>query len=138
MTKHNLPTAQTGADQVDEKLARPGGLSYLEIPAINVRQSAAFYAAVFGWNVSDGNTDWPKFMDQSRHLLGRWVTGRAVSRDPGLLPYIYVDGIEETVARVVNHAGEIVKLPYREGNLWVSTIRDPAGNLIGLWQDPDR
>jgi predicted enzyme related to lactoylglutathione lyase len=26
----------------------------------------------------------------------------------------------------------------REGDLWVATVRDPAGNLIGLWQEGPR
>jgi len=35
----------------------------------------------------------------------------------------------------VAHGGEVVKAPYPEGNLWVATVRDPAGNMIGLWQE---
>ena len=30
---------------------------------------------------------------------------------------------------------EIVKAPYAEGALRVATVRDPAGNVIGIWQD---
>jgi predicted enzyme related to lactoylglutathione lyase len=66
------------------------------------------------------------------------VTGRAISREPGLLPYIYVDHIDEVVGRVVAHGGEVVKAVYPEGNLWVATVRDPAGNVIGLWQEGPR
>jgi predicted enzyme related to lactoylglutathione lyase len=36
---------------VDTRLARHGHLSYLEIPALDIEQSAAFYEAVFGWKV---------------------------------------------------------------------------------------
>ena len=36
---------------VGAKLARNGGLSYLEIPAIDARHSAVFYEKVFGWNL---------------------------------------------------------------------------------------
>jgi predicted enzyme related to lactoylglutathione lyase len=46
-----------------------------------------------------------------------------------------VDRIEEVVERVVPNGGEIVKAPYREGNLWVSIIRDPVGNVLGVWQE---
>jgi predicted enzyme related to lactoylglutathione lyase len=123
---------------VDATLARHGGLSYLEIPAIDARKSAAFYAKVLGWNLQDVDSDHPKFMDQTGHLLGRWVTGRMAAKETGLLPYIYVDGIEEVVKRVVPEGGEIVKPIYAEGNLWVATIRDPAGNVIGLWQEQPR
>jgi predicted enzyme related to lactoylglutathione lyase len=57
-----------------------------------------------------------------------------VSREPGLLPYIYVDDIDHVVERIVTQGGEVVKPPYPEGDLWVATFRDPAGNLIGVWQ----
>jgi hypothetical protein len=140
----NVPMAQDNrqpprsATGVDRQLARHGALSYLEIPAVEVRRSAAFYAEVFGWTVGAGDTDNPKFADQIGHLIGRWVTGRAISREPGLLPYVYVDRIDDVVKLVVSHGGEILREPYCEGNLWVSTIRDPAGNVIGLWQERDR
>ena len=50
-------TASAGT-VVDASLARQGGLSYLEIPAIDPRQSTAFYEKVVGWNVrGDDPTD---------------------------------------------------------------------------------
>jgi predicted enzyme related to lactoylglutathione lyase len=137
MTQDNRQQPRS-ANCVDEQLARHGALSYLEIPAVEVRRSAAFYANVFGWNVSDGDSDNPKFADQTGHLIGRWVTGRAISLEPGLLPYIYVDRIDDVVKRVVPQGGEILREPYCEGNLLVATVRDPAGNVIGLWQERDR
>ncbi len=50
------------------------------------------------------------------------------------LPFIYVDRIGEIIESVTQNGGEIVKPPYAEGNLWVATIRDPAGNVMGIWQ----
>jgi len=125
---------QNNTTGVDASLARHGALSYLEIPAIDARRSAAFYEKVLGWHLHGEDADQPKFSDQAGNLIGRWVTGRAISREPGLLPYIYVDRIVDVVAQVVAQGGEIVKAPYPEGNLLVSVIRDPAGNVIGLWQ----
>jgi hypothetical protein len=50
-------TASSGTGE-DASLAWHGGLSYLEIPAIDPRQSAAFYEKVVGWNVlGDDPTD---------------------------------------------------------------------------------
>jgi uncharacterized protein len=119
---------------VVNRLARHGHVSYLEIPAIDLEKSAAFYEAVFGWSIRRSEAERPSFDDRSGDLIGRWVTGRAVSREPGLLPFIYVDRIDEIVERVVIQGGEIVKPPYPEGDLWVATIRDPAGNVMGIWQ----
>ena len=119
-------------------LARHGGLSYLEIPAFDVRQSATFYEKVLGWNLRGHDSDDPRFNDATGHLIGRWVTGRAISREPGLLPFIYVDHIDNAVERAAAHGGEVVKAPDPEGDLWVATVRDPAGNVIGLWQQGPR
>lgn len=131
---------QSGSNQkqpagVDATLARHGGLSYLEIPATDVARSAKFYAVVLGWNVEGAETDHPKFMDPTRHLLGRWKTGRAVSRDAGFLPYFYVNDVDAAVARAVANGGEIVRPAHPEGNLKVATVLDPAGNQLGLWQE---
>ena len=80
---------------MDAILARNGGLSYLEIPAIDVRRSTAFYLNVLGWMSRGEEAGEGKFSGQTGHLIGRWVTGRAVSRRAGLLPFIYVDRIYE-------------------------------------------
>lgn len=119
---------------VEKRLTRHGHLSYLEIPAIDVNRSAAFYEAIFSWQIEGLDTGHPKFDDRSGDLIGRWVCGRVVSREPGLLPYIYVDDIDDIVERIVRHGGAITKPPYPEGNLWVATFRDPAGNVLGIWQ----
>jgi predicted enzyme related to lactoylglutathione lyase len=123
---------------VGERLARHGGLSYLEIPAVDRRQSAVFYEQALGWNLLWHDTEDPRFHDATGHLIGRWVTGRMISREPGWLPYIYVDGIDDALERVAAHGGEVVKAPYPEGNLWIATVRDPAGNVVGLWQQGPR
>jgi predicted enzyme related to lactoylglutathione lyase len=138
MTQNDRDAARSSATDVDARLARHGGLSCLEIPAIDARQSATFYEKVLGWNLRWRDAGDPHFEDATGHLIGRWVTGRAISRDPGFLPYIYVDCIDDAVARVVAHGGEVVKPPYAEGDLWVATFRDLAGNLIGLWQQGPR
>jgi predicted enzyme related to lactoylglutathione lyase len=134
-TQDSHQEKQTDAAGVDALLARHGGLSYLEIPATDARRSAAFYQNVLGWRVRGEDADQPKFSDQTGHLIGRWVLGRAISQQPGLMPYIYVDHIDDIVKRVVPNGGEIFKTPYREGNLWVAVFRDPAGNFIGVWQE---
>jgi len=138
MAENDHEGTPSSGSGVDARLARHGGLSYLEIPALDARQSAAFYEKVLGWNVHGHDTDDPRFHDATGHLIGRWVTGRAISREPGLLPYVYVDHIDGAVQRVTAHGGEVVKAAYAEGNLWVATVRDPAGNVIGLWQQGPR
>jgi predicted enzyme related to lactoylglutathione lyase len=123
---------------VEARLTRPGGISYLHIPAVDVGQAARFYENVFAWNVRDHDTDRPSFDDGTGHVSGAWMSDQAISREPGLLPYIYVEHIDETVERITAHGGQVVVAPYPEGTLWVATFRDPAGNVMGLWHEGPR
>src|SRR5262249_61672818 len=134
MAGHDHQTTGSGTG-VDTHLTRHGGLSYLETPAVDAQQSAAFYRQVLGWSLERRDTGDLRFEDATGHLIGRWLTSRAISREPGLLAYFYVDCIGDAVGRVVPYGGEVVQEPYVEGNLWVATVRDPAGNVIGLWQE---
>ena len=123
---------------MSEHLFGHGRLSYTQIPASDVRKSAAFYASVFGWQVRGGSDSHLSFTDATGDMIGAWLTGLAASREPGVLPYIYVHGIDGIVDRIKTNGGEIVKSPYAEGDLWVATFRDPAGNVIGIWQHGPR
>jgi predicted enzyme related to lactoylglutathione lyase len=137
------PTVSRGAasartrdgDAVDASLSRSGGLSYLRIPAVDPKQSAMFYEHVFGWMVDGHETSRPSFRDGTGHVAGAWVTDQEPSRPAGLLPYIYVDTIDETTELIQAHGGEMIEAPSPEGNLLVATFRDPAGNVLGLWQE---
>ena len=118
----------------DQHLFGNGRISYIQIPASNVREAAAFYASVFDWKIRGGSDHHLSFTDATGDMIGAWVTGRAVSSEPGVLPYIYVHGIDAAIDRIKAHGGEVVKSPYPEGNLWVATFQDPSGNVLGIWQ----
>jgi predicted enzyme related to lactoylglutathione lyase len=128
-------TAKTDAEVAGTGLARNGKVSYMQIPALDVARSAAFYGAVFGWsNRDDGKADHRAFEDASGDLIGAWVTTRAPSAATGPLPYVYVTDIDATIAAIQGEGCPLVREKYVEGDLWVATFRDPAGNTIGLWQ----
>jgi predicted enzyme related to lactoylglutathione lyase len=119
-----------------ELLPRPR-LCYLEIPAVDIRKSVNFYEEIFGWNIRHRDSGRPSFDDATGYVSGAWVTDRPISREPGLLPYIWVDGMDEVLSRVVAHGGEIVKARRLDspGGEWIATFRDPAGNVMGLYQE---
>jgi uncharacterized protein len=111
-----------------------GRLSYVQIPAMDVHQSATFYEKVFGWQLRGGSDNHFSFTDATGDMIGAWVTGHGISVEPGVLPFIYVHGIDATLEQVIANGGVVVKAPYPEGDLWVATFRDPAGNVLGVWQ----
>jgi predicted enzyme related to lactoylglutathione lyase len=112
---------------------RPGGVSYLRIPAPDPKRTAAFYAAVFGWTV-DTDRENPSFADGSGHVIGHFVPDLSVAGDAGVRPYVYVDDVRQTLDRALANGGAPATAPYPEGNLTVATFRDPAGNEMGVWQ----
>ena len=134
----NQPTAAGDRHSVEAGLARPGAVTYLHIPATEPRRAAAFYREVFGWSINRPDSDRPSFDDASGLLSGAWISDHLAVAEPGLLPYIYVADIEETVSGIIAHGGAIVTEPYPEGRLTVATFRDPAGNVIGIWHDTTR
>ena len=116
-----------------------GRLSYIQIPARDAFQSANFYQKVFGWNPrDDGTADHVGFADATGDMIGAWNTDLGVAAEPGVLPFIYVHGIDAALERIRANGGAVVKDPYPEGQLWVATFRDPAGNVLGVWQQGPR
>jgi hypothetical protein len=112
---------------------RPGGISYVRIPASDPDKLAAFYGAVFGWSIrKHGNS--PAFTDRSGHVIGHFVSDQASTADHGIRPYIYVESVVDTIEQALAHGASVVIDPYPEGDLTIATLRDPAGNTIGIWE----
>jgi predicted enzyme related to lactoylglutathione lyase len=138
MTADDTGTGAAPEDEAARHLFGHGRLSYLQIPAADVRASSTFYARVFGWVTRGGSETHLSFTDTTGDIIGAWVTGRQPSREAGILPYIYVHGIDRILESIAGNGGEIVSPPNPEGTLWVATFRDPAGNLLGVWQQGPR
>ena len=112
-----------------------GKIAYIEIPAIDIERSAAFYAKVFGWRIKkreDGST---AFDDTTGEVSGTWVVKRPASAEPGLLIYIMVEDMAATVDAVIAAGGQIVDSIYAS-TVEIGRFHDPAGNVIGLYQEP--
>lgn len=113
-----------------------GKVCYLEIPAADVQRSAGFYAAVFGWQIRQRGDGHTAFDDATGEVSGAWVTGRPPSREAGLLVYIMVDDATSTLERIVTHGGAIVQPLGADAPEITARFSDPAGNVLGLYQEP--
>lgn len=113
-----------------------GKICYLEIPALDVARSSEFYRAVFGWHIRRRGDGHLAFDDGVGEVSGSWVTGRPPSPQPGLLVYIMVDSVAAAVSAVIANGGEIVQRIGVDAPEITARFRDPAGNVIGLYQEP--
>ena len=114
-----------------------GKICYVEIPATDVEASAAFYEAVFSWRLRTRGDGATAFDDTIGEVSGTWVTGRPPASDPGLLLYVMVDDAEATVEAIVAHGGEVVQPIGGDAPEITARFRDPGGNVIGIYQEPD-
>ncbi|PYV19398.1 MAG: glyoxalase [Acidobacteria bacterium] len=113
-----------------------GKICYIEMPATDTRRSADFYRRVFGWNLRERGGNEISFDDTTGEVSGRWVLGRAPSSKPGLLVYVMVDSVARTLELIVASGGEIVQPIGADAPEITARFRDPAGNVIGLYQEP--
>ena len=113
-----------------------GKLCYIEIPAVDIHRSADFYAKVFGWQIRQRRDGRIAFDDTTGEVSGTWVVGRKASSEPGLLIYIMVDSVAETVDAVIANGGVLVQAIGADAPEVTARFRDPAGNVIGLYQEP--
>ncbi|HYU30846.1 MAG TPA: VOC family protein [Thermoanaerobaculia bacterium] len=111
-----------------------GKICYLEIPTVDVRRSAAFYQAVLGWQIRERGDGRIAFDDGVGQVSGTWVTGRPPASEPGLLVYIMVDSAATTLDLVIANGGEIVQPIGMDAPEITARFRDPAGNVLGLYQ----
>ena len=113
-----------------------GKVCYIEIPALDVHTSSDFYKNVFDWNIrqrGDGNI---AFDDGVGEVSGTWVLGRRAMTEVGLLIYIMVDSVAATIDAVIASGGEIVQPIGMDAPEVTARFSDPAGNVIGLYQEP--
>ena len=113
-----------------------GKICYVEIPALDVARSAAFYERVFEWNMRTRGDGATAFDDVVGEVSGAFVTGRPPSGTPGLLIYIMVDDAAAAVQRVIANGGEIVQPIGVDAPEITARFRDPAGNVLGIYQEP--
>src|SRR5437773_9126875 len=78
-----------------------GKVCYVEIPAADIDRSADFYAGVFGWRLRRRGDGRVAFDDATGGVSGTWVVGRRAGSEPGLLLYIMVDSVEETIEAIL-------------------------------------
>jgi predicted enzyme related to lactoylglutathione lyase len=105
-----------------------GQVGYLQLPALDIAASAAFYEQVFGWQAE---LRYGSF--RAPALIGQWTTERAPAPSAGPLLWICADDLYPTLERVSEHGGRVVSAPsLDQGERWLAEIDDPAGNRIGI------
>ena len=115
-----------------------GKICYIEMPTEDVERSSNFYKKVFGWNIRKRGDGATSFDDTVGEVSGSWVKGRPPAGKPGLLFYIMVDSVAKTLDALVANGGEIVQPIGADAPEITARFKDPGGNVIGLYQQPEK
>ena len=106
-------------------------LVYVEIAGDDGEKLKAFYDAVFGWKMDGKKQPGYGFIPMVEPDGVLW----GIRQDPpGVVVYIQVHEVQETLDQVVAHGGSIA-LPVTEvPGIRFALFHDPAGNVLGLVQ----
>jgi uncharacterized protein len=114
-----------------------GKICYVEMPAADIARSAEFYKRVFGWKMRTRGDGAIAFDDTVGGVSGSFVLGRPPSSGkPGLLMYVMVDSVAAALDAVVASGGGVVQPVGADAPEITARFSDPAGNVIGLYQEP--
>jgi predicted enzyme related to lactoylglutathione lyase len=115
---------------------RTGKLCYLELPAADVDASADFYRRVFGWTIDRRGDGALAFTDTVGGVSGVFVTDRQPADDPHILVYVMVADAEAAVTSIAASGGRLVRWTPPEAAETFAWFADPAGNVLGIYQQP--
>jgi len=115
---------------------RTGKICYLEIPAIDLSESALFYQRAFGWHIRQRNDGSTAFDDTTGEVSGTWVLGRPPSNGSGLRVSIMVASATTAIEAIIAAGGEIVQPVNPDEHEVYALFRDPAGNIFSIYQQP--
>jgi len=121
---------------------------HFEIPCDDAKRASEFYSKVFAWNMSEipemkytmavtGPTD-----EQNMPLEKGFISGGLFNRAdmdtplPHPMVTMDVDNIEDSLKKVVEAGGEVVKERTTVGDMGaVAYFKDTEGNINGIWED---
>jgi predicted enzyme related to lactoylglutathione lyase len=117
--------------------SKHGKVCYIELPAAEPAKSAQFYREIFGWNIRTRGDGATSFDDTIGEVSGFFDPGKRPATDPGFIVSIMVDDIRKTIAQIERFGCEVVDPPGFHPTEQIAHFRDPGGNLLGLYQEPD-
>jgi uncharacterized protein len=117
-----------------------GTPSWVELVTPDQKAAQDFYAGLFGWDYDDND------MGDMGHYYIATLDGGSIGGVSGPMPgmeghpaywgvYLAVDDVDAATAKVESAGGKVEAGPFDVGdNGRMSSIQDPTGARVGLWQ----
>lgn len=115
----------------------PGTPAWADLATADVAASAAFYRAVFAWELADLGPEFGHYTICTRRGLAAAGLGPIMgSGGPSVwTTYLATDDVDKTADAVTAHGGAVVVAPLDVGDQGRMAVAvDPTGAIFGLWQ----
>ena len=110
-------------------------LNYVEFPATDLEATKEFFIAAFGWSFIDYGPDYTAFSDQGLDG-GFYKADRKSSPENGAaLLVFYSNDLEETLHKVLEFGGIIIKPIYSFPGGRRFHFAEPSGNEFAVWSE---
>jgi len=115
-----------------------GAIGHIELNVSDLDRAMNFYNTLFGWSFEEPFPDYAWFKTPWGAGGGLFSRGE-VPRGESPLVYIKVLSVEYAVNKAVELGGEI-DIPVAKMGRWglFAHLKDPDGNVIGIYQSPPK
>lgn len=109
-------------------------ISHIEIPSTDFDLSTKFYSHLFGWDLKPFGSGYSLYNTQKGLTVGLRKVEKVNSGDTTIF-HVNVEDIEATLDKI-NFAGGAIErgktvIPVYG---WYALVKDPCGNVLGLYQ----
>ena len=108
-------------------------IDYLEFCVKDMAAAKQFYATAFGWEFTDYSPTYVGIKGAKKEQGGFTTDGE--TKSGGVLPTIYTDDLEASLARVGKARGKIIKDIFSFPGGRRFEFSDPSGNIVAVWSD---
>jgi len=112
----------------------PNPFAHVELSTDDVKKAKKFYSSVFAWKLNDMPAMAYTMIDVSGGVGGGLQKKQTPEQPSAWLPYVQVDDVKATMAKVLKAGGKAM-LEYQEvGEMGsIAIFVDPQGATLGLW-----
>lgn len=110
-------------------------ITHIELSATDPKSAGQFYGGLFDWKITEvPEMNYTMFENEEGHGGGFVTVGEQGYSAGDIVPYVTVEDIEATLARVEELGGSTdvgkTEIP---GMGWYAIFSDPTGNRVGLY-----
>jgi len=112
-------------------------INYVELPAVNIQKTKAFFTQVFGWEFEDFGPQYSAFSAQG--IDGGFYESDLYSSttNGAALIVFYSENLEGTLEKIKVADGTIVKDIFEFPGGRRFHFSEPSGNEFAVWSDRD-